>query len=79
MDHKNICSCKTDFKLSKVEKKFLRIKRTWWMKCIPSSRLYKCRSCHGKYLVIHFMNIVITYRKGLVNFRECFSVRDFKV
>jgi len=55
------------------------VKRIWWMKCIPSSKLYKCRTCYGKYLVIHFMNMVIIYRKSLVNFRECFSIRDYKV
>ena len=68
MSHKKKCSCRTNFKLNEFDDDTVRVKRVWWMKMIPS-KLYKCKKCYGRYLVINLIHVVITYKRGLDNLK----------
>ena len=69
MSHKKKCSCRTNFKLNEFDDDTVRVKRVWWMKMIPSSKLYKCKKCYGRYMVINSIHVVITYKRGLYNLK----------
>ncbi len=68
MSHKKKCSCRTNFKLNEFDDDTVRVKRVWWMKMIPS-KLYKCKKCYARYLVINVIHVIITYKKGLDNLK----------
>jgi hypothetical protein len=69
MSYKKKCSCQTNFKLTEFVENTIRVRRVWWMKMIPSSKLYKCKKCYGRYMVINSIHVVITYKRGLYNLK----------
>ena len=76
MSFKKQCYCQTYIKLPYLKNKLKRIRRVWWMKSIPTSKLYKCTKCYATYLIIKSINLVYTYKTGFNNFRKGFSVSD---
>jgi len=44
---------------------FLRVHRSWWMKLIPGSRLYRCDKCNEECLVLVGSDHIESVKKGV--------------